>query len=599
MSDTNGGSRGVFSTCSASEQVGASSQPALAAEQVGEPPQPAPAAEQVGELPRATPATEEVGDSSRAAPATKQVGESSQATPTTTQDSQSNQTTSQIRLPKWWGGWKSQKDPWQPIVLTLDGGGIRGLSSLYILKRLMEKIQDEEMDQNPSGVGHASTASPPDQSGDTISGVTSGGKATLLLPCHYFDFIIGTSTGGLIAVMLGRLRLDMDACIHAYKQLGTYIFGNWRWWRLTKYDHRRLRRAVKFVVKAHCREHQDPKEPCNGEDLLRQYDFSHLDGKYKNYSCKVALVAIREGDRKRGQGDKPYLFRSYDHVEAVPTCYNLPTSNELNPGRVQRDPTKIWEACRATSAAPLYFNKINLGGVRYMDGGVGANNPALYAWNEALQMADRANKPEEVAVFVSVGTGHREPQSRFRNVLGVMNWARQQITDTEHAHATVKGALKGTPYFRFDVKPPNGNSDPGLSNMELDECKKSKSKKDKKGKARADSNGSSQPNRAANPDSPANQEAAPEQPKPLFVSYKPDKYKYETYDRIQTLTDEYCNRSSATINIPERVDEELSKAAKVLVWYRRRREKQSKDNRDDVWARFFNHPYSRLANHST
>lgn len=47
-------------------------------------------------------------------------------------------------------------------LLSLDGGGIRGLSSLYILKHVMESI-------NPDY--------PPK-------------------PCEYFDMIAGTSTGG-------------------------------------------------------------------------------------------------------------------------------------------------------------------------------------------------------------------------------------------------------------------------------------------------------------------------------------------------------------------------------------------------------------------
>lgn len=55
---------------------------------------------------------------------------------------------------------------------TADGGGIRGLSSLIILKSLMEKVRKEEE--------------------------RYGWKAGYenLRPCHYFDFFVGTSTGG-------------------------------------------------------------------------------------------------------------------------------------------------------------------------------------------------------------------------------------------------------------------------------------------------------------------------------------------------------------------------------------------------------------------
>ena len=75
-------------------------------------------------------------------------------------------------------------------LLSLDGGGVRGLSTLQILKRLMESI-------NPDN--------PPK-------------------PCEYFDMIGGTSTGGLIALMLGRLRLPVDEAIDAYIALAPKIF---------------------------------------------------------------------------------------------------------------------------------------------------------------------------------------------------------------------------------------------------------------------------------------------------------------------------------------------------------------------------------------
>ena len=68
-------------------------------------------------------------------------------------------------------------------ILSLDGGGVRGISSLYILKDLMRQIAREYATNNP-GLPDISPR-----------------------PCDFFDLICGTSTGGLIALMLGRLRM--------------------------------------------------------------------------------------------------------------------------------------------------------------------------------------------------------------------------------------------------------------------------------------------------------------------------------------------------------------------------------------------------------
>ena len=45
-----------------------------------------------------------------------------------------------------------------------------------------------------------------------------------LLPCDFFDLIAGTSTGGLIAILLGVLHLDVETCIAEYIKLGPRIF---------------------------------------------------------------------------------------------------------------------------------------------------------------------------------------------------------------------------------------------------------------------------------------------------------------------------------------------------------------------------------------
>jgi glycine hydroxymethyltransferase len=43
-------------------------------------------------------------------------------------------------------------------------------------------------------------------------------------PCEYFDLIAGTGTGGLIALMLGRLRLDIETCKDVYVRMTRHVF---------------------------------------------------------------------------------------------------------------------------------------------------------------------------------------------------------------------------------------------------------------------------------------------------------------------------------------------------------------------------------------
>jgi hypothetical protein len=58
------------------------------------------------------------------------------------------------------------------IARLLDGGGIRGLSSLIILKEIMKEVKAAENRKKPQLV------------------------EDLPKPCQYFDMIGGTSTGG-------------------------------------------------------------------------------------------------------------------------------------------------------------------------------------------------------------------------------------------------------------------------------------------------------------------------------------------------------------------------------------------------------------------
>ena len=86
-----------------------------------------------------------------------------------------------------------------------------------------------------------------------------------LLPCHYFDFMYGTSTGGLIATILGRLRMTVDEGLELYRSVGDDLFGKRRSHipLTTKYYHQPLEKAVQKVVQTRCHEHQH----CDGNDF--------------------------------------------------------------------------------------------------------------------------------------------------------------------------------------------------------------------------------------------------------------------------------------------------------------------------------------------
>jgi patatin-like phospholipase/acyl hydrolase len=81
-------------------------------------------------------------------------------------------------------------------ILSLDGGGVKGYTSLLILWRIMRTLCEESSESDQP-----------------------------LRPCDVFDLIVGTSTGGLIAVMLGQLRMTVDECIKCYEIVGKRVFG--------------------------------------------------------------------------------------------------------------------------------------------------------------------------------------------------------------------------------------------------------------------------------------------------------------------------------------------------------------------------------------
>lgn len=75
-------------------------------------------------------------------------------------------------------------------------------------------------------------------------------------PCEHFDLICGTGTGGLIALMLGRLRLDLETCKEVYVRVTRKVFETDKTiagipYRSTLYKASKLEEAIRECVKEH------------------------------------------------------------------------------------------------------------------------------------------------------------------------------------------------------------------------------------------------------------------------------------------------------------------------------------------------------------
>jgi hypothetical protein len=77
-------------------------------------------------------------------------------------------------------------------LIFADGGGIRGYWQLLVLQRLMEEIAKTET----TSEAKANSSLHPLKPEIPTTQQDSSDSTDAFLPCHYFDFIGGSSTGG-------------------------------------------------------------------------------------------------------------------------------------------------------------------------------------------------------------------------------------------------------------------------------------------------------------------------------------------------------------------------------------------------------------------
>ena len=212
-------------------------------------------------------------------------------------------------------------------VLSIDGGGIRGLIPALVIEEIEKK---------------------------------TGKPASSL-----FDLMVGTSTGGILALGLSLARSDDASPRYSARDLaklyadrGRDVFPRSFW------------RGVSTIGGL-----TEEKYPADGvESVLAEY--------FGDAPLSEALTHV--------------MVTSYDIQNRVPFF--------LKSWRADRNAVEMKDAARATSAAPTYFEPalVGVGGsVRALvDGGVFVNNPAMSAFAEA-----RLLFPGEDVYLVSIGTG--------------------------------------------------------------------------------------------------------------------------------------------------------------------------------------------------
>ena len=226
-------------------------------------------------------------------------------------------------------------------VLSLDGGGIRGIFSAALLAGLEKDLGRPVLD--------------------------------------HFDLVVGTSTGGLIAIALGAGMAPGDV-VDMYVSQMTKIFPG----------PRRLR-SVRQLLRPKYR-------PVGLENLFRSV----------------------LGDRILGESRVPLVIPSFDLGENQVYLFKTPHHQRLK--RDWRVP--FWQVAAATSAAPTFFPAFSLpeDHVRLVDGGVWANNPAMVGVVEAVSMFGQSLNTIRV---LSLGTT-ADPRTRKRKLDngGLLQWIR-------------------------------------------------------------------------------------------------------------------------------------------------------------------------------
>lgn len=264
-------------------------------------------------------------------------------------------------------------------ILSLDGGGMRGIITARILLKVEKMLGGEPLNQ-------------------------------------HFNFIAGTSTGSLLAAGLA-IGMRVQDLIDIYTKEGEVIFPYQK-----RYNPQRLPLLFEYGLSA-------PKFSNAGLiKTVKKHIGSNPDGTPRYLSH----VGAQSGTPKLlitaydTRGRDAVIFKSWRKDK----WYNRDTVRDpVNPTR--KTPLALWQACVSSASAPTYFPPLKVSAVSdtdadkdtkkeheysLIDGGVCANNPTACAVAEAIRLLcepeSEADSTSEMAELPSA----QSPAEAIQNI---------------------------------------------------------------------------------------------------------------------------------------------------------------------------------------
>lgn len=303
-------------------------------------------------------------------------------------------------------------------ILSLDGGGMKGLATVRLLRMIELKAKQPLRD--------------------------------------LFDLVVGTSTGALLAVALMLKGMNLEECEAVYKELGKKVFQrpvhsseNDESWMSVFYRSLHMKTEHVRAVVVGCKH-----DTVIYEHMLKEKCHIPAIGSYKIESLidtsaldvpKIALVSTLTSVSPA----QPFIFRNYEYS----------TESVIN--RMGTSSSAVWEAVRASSAAIYYLDTFECRGNKFQDGALVANNPSLIALQESYQIWP----DNKIELLVSVGTGSSPVCPRQGGMSSYMETGSallESATNVEEVHralTVISNLLPEMKYFRLNPVDPRCEMD--------------------------------------------------------------------------------------------------------------------------------------------